>query len=303
MDREGKPDFISAGLERTGSTWLHKVLRAHPHAAVTPFKELRYFIQREHLNGGNLLTNWFHPHWHFKVMKGYLRGTIIRHARALKHGGLDADRLRWDLHYLFGFRTDGWYRKLFHPTKVSGDLTPTYHFLSNDAVRDMARRFPQTKVILILRDPIDRAWSKYKMLMFDKDQIEATPEQAARDDSEIVQRMVNEVPDYGELVAFWEEQFRGRFLLLFYEDLAAKPQEYADTVSDFLGLPTFTLPDTFQRGKSTKLGSMPIPERIERNWAGQFQPMLERFPDYDSPHPESWREHCRRVLATPAIES
>jgi hypothetical protein len=37
------PDFLILGAQRSGTTWLHKNLSAHPKLWMTPIKELHYF--------------------------------------------------------------------------------------------------------------------------------------------------------------------------------------------------------------------------------------------------------------------
>ena len=45
------------------------------------------------------------------------------------------------------------------PDKVSGEVTPSYSILSRDDVASMSQLLPDAKIIFLLRNPIDRAWS------------------------------------------------------------------------------------------------------------------------------------------------
>src|SRR5690606_22338115 len=71
----------------------------------------------------------------------------------------------WLLRYLLLPRTDAWYASLFRSCgdRVAGDITPAYSILGPAEVAHVARLMPAAMIILILRDPVERAWSHARM--------------------------------------------------------------------------------------------------------------------------------------------
>jgi hypothetical protein len=57
------------------------------------------------------------------------------------------------------------YAELFEPKGelLSGDITPSYSTLSEDVISQVAKRFPALKVVLLVRDPVERSWSSLNM--------------------------------------------------------------------------------------------------------------------------------------------
>ena len=73
---------------------------------------------------------------------------------------------RKELH--FWNRTDerdlDWYCRQFQSTTLrEGEITPAYAFLPADRVAEIKVRFPDLRLIYLIRNPIDRAWSSAEM--------------------------------------------------------------------------------------------------------------------------------------------
>ncbi len=81
------PDFLGLGAPRAGTTWLYRLLRAHPGVFVPRVKELRYFSR--YADRG---PAWYA--WHFREAEGRVRGEI-----STEYGALPLDRIR-DVHAL-----------------------------------------------------------------------------------------------------------------------------------------------------------------------------------------------------------
>ncbi|HYG53391.1 MAG TPA: sulfotransferase [Flavobacteriales bacterium] len=112
--------------------------------------------------------------------------------------------------------------------------------------------FPGSKVILMLREPVARAWSNYNMAV--KFGFETLPfEQAIDMEQERVKWFENSVYNKGHNFAFqrviykargeyinhiptWKNFFGDNLYIEFAENLAARPQETFNGVLDFLGL-------------------------------------------------------------------
>jgi hypothetical protein len=217
------PDFMIIGAKRGGTTSLYNYLLEHP-------RVLPLLPARQHIKGVHFFDSDFH------------RGA------------------RW---YLSHFPT-GAYRRLRgrdDGTALAGEASPYYLFHPLAAER-AARLVPSTRVIVLLRDPVERAWSHYKErvrhgaepLGFEE-AIEREPERLAGE----VGRILAE-PGYSsfahehhsylaqgrylDMLPAWLERFPSeRVLVVPSEDLYADPQAVLDQVTVFLGLPPWRLRD------------------------------------------------------------
>ena len=51
----------------------------------------------------------------------------------------------------------------FKGERLSGDISPGYYDLDGDTIGAIARRFPQIKIVLMVREPLERVWSHLSM--------------------------------------------------------------------------------------------------------------------------------------------
>lgn len=69
-----------------------------------------------------------------------------------------------EVHFWDGQRERGvdWYEGLFEgqpPSVAVGEITPAYAILAPPIIAEVARAFPALRLIYLIRNPIDRAWS------------------------------------------------------------------------------------------------------------------------------------------------
>jgi len=76
---------------------------------------------------------------------------------------MNREKLLWDLQYTFCPHTDSWYSKLFNHDSVSGDITPKYCELSESDILEIKKIYGNLKIVITVRDPIERDWSRAKM--------------------------------------------------------------------------------------------------------------------------------------------
>ena len=199
-------------------------------------------------------------------------GTTSLYDFIIKHPTI-VPASRKELHYFSCYYKYGdlWYRSNF-PTKaskyhfykktgqklLSGEATPGYLFFPVSPVR-MKKILPNVKLIVILRNPVDRAYSHYhytirnrkfhEPLSFEK-AIELE-KQRAREREQLINDP-NFVPSYGKNAAYlargvyvdqlknWFQYYdKKQFLILTAEDLRKDPQRTLDQVFDFLEVSPF----------------------------------------------------------------
>ena len=170
-----------------------------------------------------------------------------------------------------------WYKSLF-PTKstknkiikkygkfLTYDVTPFYIY--NPLVaRRISESFPKAKIISNLRNPIDRAYSNYIIMLQEGDTTSTFEEmmQAAMNDLEKNKTKLNDeayIVDthyenilargfYANQLEIWFEKFQKKQLLMIpSEDLAQKPDQVLRKVFEFLNLPYFKIKDFTKQNK------------------------------------------------------
>ncbi len=173
---------------------------------------------------------------------------------------------------------------------ITGEATPGYLFHPGIPER-VASLGLDARFIVVLRDPVARAYSHYhhtrrngwEPLSFE----EAIDAEAARLDGEFERH--REDPEhvspgffrhsylsrgrYAEQLERWFDRFdRDRFLVLFSRDLFADPNAVLWQVTDFLGLPPFQVetPDKHNAGSYDAM-----PKRLRRRLRSYYEPQDE----------------------------
>ncbi len=61
------------------------------------------------------------------------------------------------------YRTVAWYAdRLTTDVRIVGDMTPSYFCLSRPTIMAVRRVMPEVRLLLMLRDPVERAWSAFR---------------------------------------------------------------------------------------------------------------------------------------------
>jgi len=136
LSLERFPDFLIVGPQRTGTTWLHAHLRYHPDIMLSEPKELFFFSSLKTVGSSRFGSNELAHYLQF--FREPLWRVAMRHAISL-----------WR------------YRELYRP-KIRGEATASYAVLDRDIISDITALKPGIKVILMIRDPVERAWSHAK---------------------------------------------------------------------------------------------------------------------------------------------
>jgi hypothetical protein len=207
------PDFLIAGVPKAGTTALHAALAPHPDLYLSKVKEPKFFLSDgpPPAAGGPGDVQTFQEHvWR---------------------------------------RAD--YEALFDPAPPGarrGEATPFYLY-DLDAHDRIRRLVPDARLVLLLRDPVDRAHSNWTHLWNAGLEPEADFLTACRAEQ---QRRADGWADfwhyvslgrYGHQVRHLFEVFpREQVLLLRYRELKEAPAATLDRVCEFLGVRTGLLP-------------------------------------------------------------
>lgn len=133
----------------------------------------------------------------------------------------------------------GWYREQFRGAPsgaLQGDITPAYALLAEQNVAEVAREFPRLRLIFLLRDPIERAWSSARMALA---RAEMEPDEAS--DAWYLDHFRSRGSrargDYAATLTRWLAHFpRAALLLLRYEEVVSRPEDVVRSACAHLGL-------------------------------------------------------------------
>ncbi len=152
-----------------------------------------------------------------------------------------------------------WYVSHFEhclPKQVKGEFSPPY--LWDEAAPPLIKKhFPEVKLLVSLRNPIDRAYSAHLKRTFHK--VEKRPfEQAVAELSAPVKNGF-----YAQLLSRYFDLFRrDQILVVFFEQITADPADGLKRVFEFLGVdPKVSIPAATMR---TKVNAMQSPRRDQK---------------------------------------
>jgi len=262
------PDFVCIGAQKAGTTWLHANLCGQPGVWLPPIKELQYF---------NEVFIPEHRRWTRDHRRNHATTRLVKLVEA------PVRPIDWTLvaelaHVAGGEISDAWYGQVFDfapQEAITGELTPEYSLLPEEGIRHILSLNRRTKIIFMVRDMIDRAWSHIRMLA------------AAHENYPSVEDLVGlagladilDRSNYNAILSRWLALWPAdQFLLLNYDDVSQRPAYLLKMVGDFLGIPVdrLSLGDIWQHLHVGVPGVAP-PEVCER--------LKEKFhPLYEEPH-------------------
>jgi hypothetical protein len=243
-------DFILIGAQKSGTTTLFEYLRRHPELYIPSGKEAPFFSHDTDWNGG----------W----------STYAR-----RYFALAEDAQRWGTvtpHYMYG--------------SLSSVDDPTLLAEAGEPERLIPERIashsPDARLIAILRDPVERAHSHFRMEVFREAETRTfaeavddllTPEQLERSRRELAETTAYVTNgEYGRILAPYYELFgEERMLVCFTSDLSKAPADTVARVLRFLEVDSgFEPPNLGQRyrvaGSRRRLRRLDL-NRLERRVA------------------------------------
>ena len=280
------PDFLGIGSMRSGTSWLYQTLRKHPEVWLPPLKELRYF-------------DGYRPEFFFQY---HLRRRLESVAR---DGYNDDSELTWDLKFFCEERTDQWYLSLFDSAegRIAGEITPDYCILPDITIKRIRDLLPHLKLILILRNPVDRAWSHLvKDFAMDK----GIHADALRKDvlwNVLGRDEVEKRNNYPAILDKWQRYFpKEQIFIGFYDEINENPANFTHKVLSFLGIRDV---DSFiekemknlkRKVFSTESYNSGMPHEIRKELSRLNIHIIEELSKRLIGPPQRWFEECKTIL-------
>lgn len=251
------PDFLIAGPHRTGTTWLYRNLAVHPEILLPASKEIFYF---------SVLGNRKHPLHRSDELAWYL--GFFRESRARRLIKNLVCRRRFGE----GYRP-----------RICGEATAAYALLEPEVIREIVLLNPGLKVAVMVRHPVERAWSHAKMQLMrvKKRRFERVP--AAEFERCLASSWLLECGFYSRIMERWssalpaENLFAGRF-----ESIRRDPGGLLLGIMRFLGVsddPKYLGPLTLKKFSGTDPVPIPGPweERLFNYYADEMRRLEDRY--------------------------
>jgi len=287
------PGFLGIGAQRAGTSWLYRQLCLHPEIWMPPVKELHYFDRSPHYASPNdLATVSLYARIFGQEPRQRARtGTGIKTiARYLAQGKIR--QALWWSRWTFGFYNDDWYRRLFAQAaswQISGEITPSYSILEDNDIARMHKVNPEMKIIFLLRNPVERAWSaiRFHVLM-------GTPLHL---DSPSEIKSVLEHPgmrlrgDYERTLAHYLKYFdTSQILICFYDAIRHDPDRLMADITAFLGVQPFAPTSINSETIVNKSPDHTIPDQVQEYLLETYLPMIGRMAKTLGSYPLLWEK-------------
>ncbi|MBE0426194.1 MAG: sulfotransferase [Nitrospirae bacterium] len=198
-----KPDFLIIGAQKCGTTWLWAMLKQHPRTGLPLEKEIDFFGSSEIFGKGK---EWYYSH--FTQIDPY---KVTGEASTT---------------YLYDY-VPYWYNS-------SNNLEYDYSLPKIPEL--ITQELPDIKIIILLRDPVQRAISAYKHLIRVKS---ISPFSALKKTAmSLPKKRILEYGFYAKYIKLWKQFVPSERMrvYIFEEDIIKRPEETLKDVFSFLNL-------------------------------------------------------------------
>ena len=201
-------------------------------------------------------------------------GTTWLYTQLKKHPDICMGKHRKEISYFDKYydRGEQWYKAFFEQCekeKIIGEVSPNYIYDTNCAER-IYKLVPEVKLIIVLRNPINRAYSQYKKKVVDFGNKKSFMENL---------KNMRKIPErglyYKQIKRYLKYFSRNNIRFLIFEEMTNNPEENLRKVFGFLGVNPSFLPDGYQ--KNVNPSEMP---RFHRLYIF-FKKVGERLHEYN----------------------
>ncbi len=294
------------GPEKTGTSWLYDNLKVHPQVYLPPIKEIRYFWERAFLPNQDIKKRLTTSHWHNQLYQNYLDKRVkfyLNNQDELSQKTTKIlNEIIWDFRYLLFPHDDDWYFSLFKDSqeKVSGDITPLYYQLPDQEVKHISNILPNLKIIILLRNPIDRAWSKTKMNLC-QHQSRGLNNVGEEEFYTSFDKGYKQLPSYTSLIKNWKKYFKGKNIYIgYYDKLVENPSLLFDEICNFLEIKPNLLPNSRRNKLSARVNKgldINIPEKYCKHLARMYRNCIKEIAleEKQESYPKQWLEMMEKI--------
>lgn len=204
----------------------------------------------------------------------------------------DAERADWYRKWSFGYCDDSWYQALFNSAKshqICGEITPSYSMLESQDIARIKALNPDIKLIFMLRDPIDRAWSAIR---FGSGRGRLNVDLASPDEiiDTLKQPGVVLRGDYERTLDNYLQQFdSSQLLVCFYEAIRQDPVGLMTDIADFLDISPFAEGSINASKRVNASKPRPMPKPVRDYLLETYGPSIERIASSLGSYANVWK--------------
>lgn len=251
MNAGRKPEIVCIGAQKAGTSWLHETLSTRPDIWVPPFKELHFFDHKF----VEECRRW--APWH---VKNGLKDARKRHVA--RNVTPNEEYLEYLTRLSAPPMLNGtWYKYVFSRARDDQkclDVTPEYSCIPDVGVDFFKRFLPNTQLIFIIRDPLQRLKSQLRM----NAQRRKVLPQSKGDWKELLDApALHSRGNYLENIPRWDERYTSDQLLYIpFGRIKSDPLGTLHDIEVHCDLPPHTYTNPHQ--KVHQSGSLEIPEFV-----------------------------------------
>ena len=222
-DNTNKPNFFLVGAAKSGTTSLSAWLESHPELYLSPIKEPNYFSTDINIS---------------KFRKGYLKSF----------DAVDSIEARLlEKRQIAFLRDEELYAQLFKPNNRllnAGECSTSYLY-SEVAAQQIKDFNSESKILILLRNPIERAYSHYLMAVQMGLESQSFLSAFKRDMNKTekgwgISELYYELGQYSEQIKRYRDLFpKNQLKVVLFEDWIQQPKETQESICKFLNVSIF----------------------------------------------------------------
>lgn len=205
------PDFLVVGPSETGASWIHANLSAHPQIFLSEKSENAFIA--------SLLR---------KERSPFAPPSFRQYLERMQDSPGQFAKKTFDALRRFG--------TIYRPQLI-GDVSESYASLSRQVIEDITMLNPDLKVILVLRDPVERALA-FAANAFSR-QFGVTLDQVPQSELRVFfqTEYESQATPYSEMIERWQYYLGSANVHVGqFEELCAEPTEFLGELCRFLGV-------------------------------------------------------------------
>lgn len=228
------PTFLVIGAAKAGTTSIYHYLRMHPEVFLNAKKETNFFAFENKILDFKNENN---------ELAGINNSSINSYDKYIEE-----------------------FKKANH--KAVGEVSPWYLYFAKESSENIKKYIPNVNLIVILRNPVDRAFSSFSHLIGDGRETRNNFCDALLEEESRIKRNFAPLWHYvtagfyfEQLLEFYKRFDDSQIKVFLYEDFIRDPDEIVRNLFDFIGVDSsIELPESIHVNKSG----------VPSNWIGKF---------------------------------
>lgn len=212
------------GAPKAGTTWIYDNLRYHPDVCLPLLKSFQFFTGKS-------------SEVRKKKLFAILTKPKVRRIFDIPNSLFKPSNLWWYfLYFFFPKCNQFWYRTLLYwgKNKIYGEISPSYITASKSQIQHAKSCCNNSKVIIFLRDPVERVWSQMK-LDFSNNKIDPN----SISENKLIKITKNHLTRsvYLQSIQDWQKIFgKENLLICDFKKISSEPLDLLSDICRFLDL-------------------------------------------------------------------